>query len=262
MTKQPDQYRIAAGLVLSRLRWDFSLAGKRERSRIRTWRNRFYGDKAVILCNGPSLNRVDFGLLERSGVFTFGLNKINLLFERSTFRPSCIVGVNAFVIEQNQRFYNSTTIPLFLDLKAHQRGWVLPRGNVHFLPSIMPIGHFSGDITRGISQGYTVTYVALQIAFYMGFRRLALVGCDHSFATKGQANQTVMASENDPNHFDPEYFSGTDWWQLPDLVGSEFHYQLADLVYRQNGGKIVNATEGGLLELFERESLGEFLANA
>ncbi|WP_277882134.1 hypothetical protein [Oculatella sp. FACHB-28] len=39
------------------------------------------------------------------GTYTFGLNKINLLFEYSEFRPSCIVSVNSFVVEQNAEFY-------------------------------------------------------------------------------------------------------------------------------------------------------------
>ena len=38
------------------------------------------------------------------GVFTIGLNKINLLFEYSKFRPSCIVAVNKFVIDRIEIF--------------------------------------------------------------------------------------------------------------------------------------------------------------
>ena len=202
---------------------------------------------------------VDFEQIERANVFTFGLNKINLLFKQSSFRPSCIVAVNPFVIEQNSDFYNQTDLPLFVDYQGFKRRWIKPRRTVHFFPSIVPIAHFSGIVTRGVNQGYTVTYVALQIAYYMGFRDVALVGCDHSFATKGPANLTVTSDESDPNHFDSRYFSGGVKWQLPDLVGSEFHYQIADIAYRQVGGRIVNATEGGKLEIFERESLGNFL---
>jgi len=74
------------------------------------------------MCNGPSLNEVDFDMLDESGVFTFGLNKINLLFNRTSLRPSVIVAVNPFVIEQNSEFYNKTDTPLFLD--SISRRWV------------------------------------------------------------------------------------------------------------------------------------------
>src|SRR3546814_18681708 len=70
------------------------------------------------MCNGPSLLETDFDLLHRSGVFTLGLNKVNLLFDRTSLRPSAIVAVNPYVIEQNAAFYNDTEIPLYLDRYA------------------------------------------------------------------------------------------------------------------------------------------------
>ena len=71
--------------------------------------NKYSNEKAVIICNGPSLLKVDLALLKN--VYTFGLNKINLLFGKSDFRPSAIVAVNKYVIEQNADFYDSTDIP-------------------------------------------------------------------------------------------------------------------------------------------------------
>jgi hypothetical protein len=98
----------------------------------------------------------------------------------------------------------------------------------------------------------------MQLAFHMGFKNIALVGCDHSFATKGPANKTVIAGQQDPNHFDPNYFSEGVKWQLPDIIGSELHYDLARDIFERYGRKIVNCTEGGRLEIFERQPLGEF----
>jgi hypothetical protein len=48
-------------------------------------------------------------------------------------------------------------------------------------------------------------------------------------------------------------------WHLPDLVQSEISYLLALSAYSSSGGRIVNATEGGALEVFERQPLSEFL---
>ena len=75
-----NPYRRAVGLILFRLLWDVNPASWMSRKRIKGWKDRFLGQKAVILCNGPSLNRVNFEHLTVSRVFTFGLNKINLLF--------------------------------------------------------------------------------------------------------------------------------------------------------------------------------------
>jgi hypothetical protein len=94
----------------------------------------------------------------------------------------------------------------------------------------------------------------------MGFDRVALVGADHNFAAHGAANKTVTADARDESHFDPNYFAGGVKWQLPDLFESEVWYGRARQVYEAFGRQIINATEGGKLEVFERQPLGEFLS--
>jgi hypothetical protein len=252
-----NPYRNAANLILSRLMWDLHPYSWASRKKIKTLKNKFQGHRAVILCNGPSLNKVNFDALSASGIFTFGLNKINLLFKRSDFRPSAIVAVNPHVIEQNAEFYNTTDIPLFLDFAGKK--WVNFNKNVHFLHSTIDIGSFARDCTVSINQGYTVTYVAMQLAFYMGFKEVALTGCDHSFATKGPANKTVIAGKNDCDHFDSSYFAEGVKWHLPDITRSELHYEIARDTFERHGRKIINCTEGGKLEVFTRQPFGDFL---
>lgn len=254
--KALNPYRVALGLIKSRLRWDLSPLSWKSRRILRTYQDRYAGEKAVILCNGPSLLRTDFDALHDSGIFCFGLNKINLLFDKTRFRPSCIVAVNPYVIEQNTGFYNITKLPLFLDNSAIRK--VKARNNIVFLHSASsPI--FSRDCSISVWQGYTVTFVAMQLAFHMGFRRVALVGADHSFSTKGPANQTVISGSKDENHFDPNYFAGGVKWQLPDLFQSEVAYTMARDVFEASNGMIVNATEGGALNVFPRQGLSDFL---
>ncbi len=88
---------------------------------------------------------------------------------------------------------------------------------------------------------------------------MTFVGADHNFATKGPANQTVVSGEKDESHFDPRYFSGGMQWQLPDLFQSEVAYTMARDAYAAFGGQVVNATDGGKLEVFERQDLSDFL---
>lgn len=253
-----NPYRFGMGAITGRLLWDMNPCSWVSRRKISKWKDRYPGDKAIILCNGPSLNKVDFDKIGDS-CFTFGLNKINLLFERSSFRPGCIVAVNSFVIEQNRDFYNKTNIPLFLDSIGARRGWVKSRGNVAFLHSGGNSDGFARDCSMSINQGFTVTYVALQLAFHMGFKCVALVGADHTFATKGPANKTVDGGSVDQSHFDPRYFSNVKW-QLPDLFESEVAYSRANNMYNAHGRKIFNCTDGGELEVFERLPLVDFLS--
>lgn len=252
-----NPYRVAVGFALRRLKWDLNPQSWRSRALIRQWKDKYPGAKAVILCNGPSLLEVDFESLKKYNVFCFGLNKINLLFNKTSFRPNCIVSVNNLVLDQNRDFYNCTELPLFLD--SYAASFVAGRPNVAFVHSnVYPM--FSRDCSISVFQGYTVTFVAMQLAFHMGFRQVALVGADHTFATKGPANKTVVSGARDDSHFDPNYFAGGMKWQLPDLFQSEVAYTMAREMYSAHGGEIVNASVGGKLEVFPRQSLAEFLS--
>ena len=250
-----NPYRLAAHYIRDRLAWDLKPESRRSRAKLQAVRSSHLGEKAVIMCNGPSLNAVN--LDDLAGHYCIGLNKINLLFSRSAFRPSAIVAVNGLVIEQNKDFYNETDIPLFLGhgAVAHVR----PRPNVTFLHSISSSSFFAEDVSISVNESATVTVVALQVAFHLGFRRVALVGADHSFAQKGVPNSTVVAEGADKNHFDPNYFGHGVAWQLADLAQSEVGYRAARETFAAAGGRVVNATEGGKLDIFERQSLSGFL---
>jgi hypothetical protein len=97
-----------------------------------------------------------------------------------------------------------------------------------------------------------VTYVAMQLAYHLGYREVVLIGVDHSFSTTGPAHQLVTSAGDDPNHFDPSYFGKGYRWQLPDLVMSEQAYSLAKAAFEAAGGSIVDATVGGRLTIFPK----------
>ncbi|MGD1853760.1 MAG: 6-hydroxymethylpterin diphosphokinase MptE-like protein [Leptolyngbyaceae cyanobacterium] len=251
---QVNPYRYGAFEMWNRLKWDINPESWRSRKKLQSWRNKYSGQKAVIACNGPSLLKSDLSLLE--DIFVFGLNKIHLLFDKSDFRPSCIVAVNPFVIQQTKEFYNSTDIPLFINSIATKS--ISSRENVAFL-HLAQQNKFAKDCSISLNPGFTVTYVAMQLAFHMGFDEVALIGCDHNFASKGPANAVVTAEEKDENHFDPNYFSGGVKWQLPDLVMSEMFYCRARDMFEAHDKKVVNCTEGGKLDVFQRAELKSWI---
>jgi hypothetical protein len=112
--------------------------------------------------------------------------------------------------------------------------------------------NFNGDATGRLFEGFTVTYVSLQLAFFMGFKTAILIGVDHNFATKGPANQVVTSQGDDPNHFAANYFGKGFRWQLPDLEGSERAYQMAKEAYLSEGREILDATVEGKLDVFPK----------
>lgn len=251
-----NPYMSGLSEIYRRLKWDINPQSFVSRHKLKSMMGQYNGQKAVILCNGPSLLEVDFDLLSKSGVYTFGLNKINLLFDKRNFKPSSIVSVAPFVVEQNSSFFEKTDIDLFLSSQALK--YLSPRENIIFLKSSSQ-REFARDCSFSIYEGYTVTFVALQLAYHMGFKAVALVGCDHNYKIKGNINEAVTAGDNDVNHFDPNYFAAGARLDVPDLLENEISYMMARRVYTEYGRRIFNATVDGNLNVFERISLYSFL---
>ena len=86
----------------------------------------------------------------------------------------------------------------------------------------------------------------------MGIEKAILIGVDHNFADKGEANKTIVSQGDDPNHFMPNYFGKGVKWQLPDLDTSEIGYALAREAYHRAGREVVDATVGGKLTIFPK----------
>lgn len=210
-------------------------------------KNRYNG-RCVIIGNGPSLNRTDISRLRTE--ITFGLNRIYLMFEKRDFRTSFLVSVNPLVIEQCAVELVRQPCITFLGWTARQ--YIEPRPHVALLQSAFTPLFSKHPVVRGVYEGFTVTYVAMQLAFFMGFREVVLVGVDHTFSTKGRPNTPVTSTGRDPDHFDPNYFGPGFKWHLPDLKRSEIAYGIANETFRRAGGKILDATVDGKLEVFEK----------
>jgi hypothetical protein len=129
---------------------------------------------------------------------------------------------------------------------------VQPSDDTIFLYTTYTGPKFAHDARGRIWEGATVTYVALQLAYFMGFDQVVLIGVDHNFTTKGQPNTTITSQGDDPDHFDAAYFGKGFRWQLPDLETSESAYHLARNDYEQAGRQVLDATVGGKLTVFPK----------
>jgi hypothetical protein len=226
-----------------RLRWHES------QRRMHELHNSHLGERCFIIGNGPSLRKTDLAKLQ--GEFTFGLNRIYLIFPELQFTTSCLVSVNDLVLEQCADEMKVLNLPKYLTWRS--RHWFPDDPQVVFVDTdFTGPEDFSPVATGRIFEGFTVTYVALQLAFHMGFSEAILIGVDHNFATQGPANQAVVSQGDDPNHFSPNYFGAGFKWQLPDLQGSERAYALAKKAYEDAGRRVVDATIGGKLTIFPK----------
>lgn len=219
----------------------------RHESRVESFRDRHAGERCVIIGNGPSLLRTDLSRIRH--LPTFGMNKIHLHKEAMGFTPTYHVTVNPYVMQQGRGGIMSQPGPKFF---SHAGIPLMPEDDdVVFIRDVVE-HRFSHDLTEGWLLLHTVTFCTMQLAYFMGFTEVVLVGVDHSYSAPADPNKLVTAETDDQNHFHPNYFGKGMQWQLPDLEGSEAVYRMAGEAFAKDGRSIVDATIGGKLQIFEK----------
>ena len=224
--------------------------GRESRARLEQLKDSRRGERCFILGNGPSLRRTDLTRLK--GESTFGLNCIYLLFPELGFATTYLVTVNWLVLEQCAAEILAAPGTKFIPWSFRNHINPALRQEPVFLMDLCRKAKFHTEITRSFWNSPTVTVAALQIAYHMGYEQVILVGVDHSFATPGPANQEVVSSGADPNHFSPDYFGRGFRWNLPDLENSERAYRMALQAFERDGRRVLDATVNGKLTVFPK----------
>ena len=222
--------------------------GRRSARQLRSLRNRFQGERCFIIGNGPSLRGMDLAPLANE--HTFGLNRGYLLFDRIGGPTSFLVSINQHVIEQFGGEMARACEHTFFSWQSRHS---LPADVDATLLLLCSGPQFSDRVdSLGVWDGGTVTFVALQLAYYFGFAEVVLIGVDHAFNSVGDARALITSTGADPNHFDPSYFGPGIRWQLPDLETSEVGYLLAKHQFQRDGRRILDATVEGKLTIFRK----------
>jgi len=215
---------------------------------IQNLKDKFKGERCFIIGNGPSLNKTDMKPLKNE--YTIGTNRIYLNYDKMGFEPTFYCSVNPFVIEQFSSEIDAIKSIKFI--RSESRKYLKNRWNSFFMDSFG-----AHDFNQNLEnlewcEGWTVTYCAMQVAFYLGFETVILIGVDHNFPNTGDPNKLVTAEGSDQNHFHPDYFGKGIKWQYPDLERSEKSYTVAKKVYEKAGRRILDATIGGKLAIFAK----------
>lgn len=205
-------------------------------------------ERCFIVATGPSLTIKDLETLNRNKCICFGVNRIYLSFDETEWRPDyyvvvddkmikeyqddikkCDAGIK-FIGDQVKEFWQETDEAIY---KLHD----------HILEYFPKIPKFSTNIVNGTYSARTVMYPCLQIACYMGFREIYLLGTDHNYSNK----QSDVS-----NHFHKDYYKGAIRPDNYFKEKAELAFVAAKKYADEHDIKIYNATRGGKLEVFER----------
>jgi hypothetical protein len=202
------------------------------------------------------LNETNLDLLENE--IAFGLNKIYLLFPKLSWRPTYVVSYVPDVIQQSKNEFEKLSMPLFVSNEGRP---LLETRNYETL-SFGDHKRFSFSLNppQEICVGHTVTYVTMQLALYMGFEQVILIGVDHNFNYEGPTDTWHTIKEPAKRrHFSNEYFAPGQTWQSPNLKMAEAHYAFAKMVYERFDKEIIDCTVNGDLQVFRKEKLEDIL---
>ncbi len=235
-------------------------------ARLGELRDRHRGRRVFVIGNGPSLNKLE---LERlAAEFTFGVNRIGLLFDRISWRPDYWTVTDWRVGPQLRESYSE--LDEITKLVPNRFRGVLPDDEATYWYHSRRVGpyladQFETDITQGIPSRATVLVTAIQQAFYLGFREIYLIGVDASYSIPPTVIQSgpdrfgtgiklnlESTRDDDVNHFDPRYFGTGAKWHDPNVNEMLRMFRVMRKGVEFHGGTIKNATAGGNLEVFER----------
>ena len=228
--------------------------GQSELARLRDSRR---SDICVIAGNGPGLNRVNWSELRDADLIAANYARLHPeLAERATI----LSVTNPWVISQQPEAFHRqagqrVAMPYYLAYWLPEAQWDITL-DCHngFEPA--------AALNDPISTRSTVSYFNLQLAFLLGYRRVVLIGFDHSYQqpTNAAEGEVLTEGEEDPNHFSPGYFAGKRW-QAADTTRMELAYAYAQRCYRLDGREIVNSSDPTQLTLFPRVPLADTMAD-
>lgn len=231
--------------------WQNDSFAKKNRESILFFKGIHTGERCFIIANGPSLKNTNLELLNND--ITFGLNRIYLNFENSPFRPTYYLAVNELILEQFCQEISGLEMPKFINWNQRAYFNHSIKNTFYLKPKLVVKDVFQKDSTKPMVFGASVTFAALQLAYYMGFQKVILVGLDHNYAEKGIPNTTELRKNDlDESHFDNQYFPKGVKWQLPDLSRANLDYDIARKVYELDGKEIVDTTIGGKCSVFNK----------
>ena len=227
-------------------------------------KGKYAGKRIFILGNGPSLNQMPLYLLKDE--YTMCFNRFPLMYERVNWTPNFYAVTDDLLLKDMTEEINRTTdevdYSFFPDLhpsNLNVKKRIKQKNNVLWLHVDKP--EFSDHLPAcGINK--TVVNAGIQVAAWMGFHEIYLLGVDMTFGDqkiKKGNSRNWQAQGDDPNHFDPRYFNAGRKYHNP-MVGEMLEkFERCREFFEPRGVKIYNAGYGGKLETFERRDFDSLL---
>lgn len=208
------------------------------------------GRRCFIIGNGPSLSIDDLEKLKNEDCF--GVNEIHRIFPKTKWRPKYYVIMDRYSKSTPEEINNVESQYVFLG-DYYCRYNEVKRKDAICIHQRLFLGKnsypCSEHIGKYVTNSPTVSFAAMQIAAYLGYSEIYLLGIDHSYAFEFSKNGKIISTDVHKTHFFEDDNSR-------DIIGNVWGmtkaYESFENYARRNNIIVKNATRGGKLEIFER----------
>ena len=222
------------------------------------------GERCFIIGNGPSLNAKDLDLLKNETTFAF--NRIFKIYSNTQWRPTYYMLTDKSLIRSflKQPRPELGVEKAFIFSKELIEYW----GNKVDSEEIFLVGdtpvakekYYVKSLSKNVANCFTasqsVTINAFELAFYMGFSEIYLLGLDHDFAYEVDMKGNKIIREDVDAHF-KEDSDKSAYISCKEALTK--CYETCKKYADMYGVKVYNVTRGGKLEVFERKELEEVI---
>lgn len=227
--------------------------------RLKKFKNIHKGEVCFIVGNGPSLSPDDLEVLHKNNIPTFGFNRIFLMFEKTNWRPTYYISQDEKMLKNCTKQVSEMNLPYkFIPLQLKYYFGINIKDALYFnmqADDLIPFGEFANIV----GNSNTVAYTAAQLAAYMGFKKIYLIGVDHSFSVVKNDKGEIIRDENAKDYFTDSYNADKDELYIPNLDASTRTFLKMKKNCDAAGIEVYNATRGGKLEVFPRVNFDDLL---
>lgn len=231
---------------------------------IRKYKNKYSGKRCFIIGNGPSLNPNDLEQIKDE--FSFAANRIYNIFDKTNWRPTFYVSTDMDIIRQELDNIKKIQEPIMFmnyDARKYFKNevdkiiYLFLKGRFEIVRNRFVQNGVSNDVAKYSTKTQTVTCVSIELAMYMGFSEIFLLGVDHNFSKYVDSDGKLVEDKTVQN-----YFSGMKGGEQQAILyvdDTTACYEMVKRYAEQMSVNIFNLTRGGKLEVFERRKLEDVL---
>ena len=225
----------------------------------------FAGQRAFVCGNGPSLTLEVLDAIKDE--YTFGVNQVGIIFDRTDWRPTFYVGITTALFDSRHHDYvmrgiNEAKIAFCWDRYGarpetqteHTIYMPCSRDeDIDYPPELATDDYWSDNPLERLDKFGVSAFAALQVAAWLGFDPIYLIGCDGDYS---------KPNGKDESHFDADYraFDVTPHYDYDELNAALLRaHEIAEVNTQRLGIDIINLSMQSVIEAHGRARIEDIL---